>query len=245
MFVIRSRFMENNLRFVHTSAVVLGASIALAGCVALPLGGGAPSSSTTALDAVAIEDLLPTTSEVEQRLGWTDDVNYTAPDFDAFLQFSSPQELIEPFGGALAIGVDCADALTASSAIPGAPIGATDVSSSMWAEGGVTVRELWLSRYPSVEEASAQVADLVAYIEACPTVNLASGNREIQLIATELEDAVAFRAIDGSYSWVVASFSNLVAQVTVGTSDAELASAEALINLQRDKLTLISRGDYE
>lgn len=193
------------------------------------------------LDSYDIADLLPTTEEVHQRLGWTDDVNFEAPDFSALPV--DGDAAVAAFGGPIAIGVVCADVIKELGVVPGAPIGAIDVAANMWAERNVTVREIWLARYPSAEAASGQVEEIPAVIEACPSVNFARG-RTVAVIPSSLHGSVAFQASD-SYSWVVASFGNLLVQVQVGISDAEVASGEALIQLQLDKLQLITRGEYE
>lgn len=211
----------------------------------------APSGDATAstqvdntlLDAKRVSSLLPTTDEVNQRLGWTDDVNFSAPDFSS-IENMNPAGLIEASGGPLALGVECADAITKYGVIAGAPVGALDMTANMWAEREVTVRTIWLARYPSTEAATAQISGLPAVIEACPTFNLTPGRRAVAVIPSSLDGAVAYRASD-SYTWVVASFGNLVAQVKIGTSDEELKSGEALIRLQLDKLELIARGEYK
>lgn len=179
----------------------------------------------TRLDAYDIADLLPTTEEVGQRLGWTDNVNYETPDFNAALpSVGDGEKLVDAYGGALAIGVDCADTLKELGVLPGFPAGAVDAAGNMWAERDVTVRELWLARYPSAEAASAQLTGLPEVIEACPLVNAVGGGRTLMVIPSGLDGAVTLRASD-SYSFVVAAFGSYLAQVEVGTSDEELASA--------------------
>lgn len=216
--------------------------ISLGGCA---LAGGATQAVDVGrLDAVKLSDLLPTTEEVNRRLGWTDNVNYEAPDFSSFESLDAAG-LVDAAGGPLALGVGCADAIKKYGVIAGGPIGATDVAANMWADESLnSVRELWLARYPSKEAAAAQVAGLPSVIDACPSFNLVPGGRTVTVIPSTLDGAVAYRASD-SYSWVVASFGNLVAQVEIGTSDEELAAGESLVQLQLDKLELISRGTYK
>ena len=206
--------------------------------------GGGQSVDIGRLDAVKLSDLLPTTEEVNRRLGWTDNVNFDAPDFSSFESFDAAG-LVDAAGGPLALGVGCADAIKKYGVIAGGPIGAAEVAANMWADESLnSVRELWLARYPSADAAAAQVAGLPAVIDACPSFNLVPGGRTVTVIPSKLDGAVAYRASD-SYSWVVASFGNLVAQVEIGTSDEELAAGESLVQLQFDKLELISRGTYK
>jgi hypothetical protein len=230
--------------FLTGVAVLLAAGVA--GCAST--GGPSPTGDQAVnvghLDAYKLADLLPTNREVTSRLGWTHNVNYTAPDFGNIEKLNA-KRLIDAAGGSRVIGIGCADAIKKYGVIPGGPLGAEAVSSNMWADESISsTRELWLARYPSTKAATAQIKGLPAVIAACPSTGLVSGGRTVAVVPSKLVGAVAYEASD-SYSWVVASYGDLVAQVEVGKSAAELASGEDLIRLQLAKLESISRGTYK
>lgn len=206
------------------------------------LAGCSTSQSIARLDSTSIDDLMPTNEEVGESLGWADNPGFQVPDFSSFP--ADAEELVALYGGPSVIGEDCAQALGESGVMPAVPIGADEVTGNWWVERGVTIRELVLARYSSETEASNQVAHVPNVVEFCPTLNGAGGGRTLEVGESTVEGALILRASD-SYSWVVASFANIYVQVKAGSSADEVASAEALVILQLDKLERIARGAQE
>lgn len=197
-----------------------------------------PEADLQRLDEYALADLLPTSAEVEEQLGWSDDVAAAEPGANSSLP-DDIDEVIAFLSDPIPLEAACAEAMRSTGAVPGVPIGATEIAAGRWADEAIpSVRDQWLTRHASAEQAAAQVAALQQVIEECPMM----ADRSMSIVPTGVEGAVAFT--NGAYSFVVTSYGNLMSHVEVGTNSEELAAGDALTQLQLDKLDLVARGEY-